>query len=155
MGIRNTFNYKGFDLSFFLNIINGGKDGYLAYNEKPSYVSHSTGNASNLNWFDCYDYWSPSNTDAKFGIAWNSPAMDADILQSRSFVRLQDLSLGYTFSQKTLQKAKIDALRVFFSGKNLLTFTGWDGWDPEMGLGISSTSYPVMKTYALGVEITF
>ena len=33
-----------------------------------------------------------------------------------------------------------------------MTFTGWDGWDPEVGLGIASTAYPVMRTYSLGIE---
>lgn len=155
MGIRNSFAYKGFDLNFFINIINGGKNGYLAYNEKANFLGNSTGNATNQNWFDCYDYWSPSNPNAKFATAWSSPAMDVDQLQSRSFVRLQDLSFGYTFSQKQLQKAKIDSLRLFISGKNLFTLTKWDGWDPEMALGVCSTTYPVMKTYAFGVEITF
>lgn len=154
MGIRNSFSYKGFDFSFFINVINGGKSGYLALNPVSIYYD-TPGNATNLNWFDCYDYWSPSNPGAKFASNWNSPAVKAQRLESRSFVRLQDISLGYSFSPSLLQKAKIDALRLYVSGKNLLTFTSWSGWDPEMGLGINADTYPVMKSVAIGVEITF
>lgn len=155
MGIKNNLTFKGFDFNFFINIINGGKTGYLAYNEKYNQAGNSKGNATNQNWMNCYDYWTPSNPDAKFATAWLSPAIDADQLQSRSFVRLQDISLGYTFSNRLLQKAKIQNLRLYVSGKNLLTFTKWDGWDPEMGLGVCSSAYPVMKTFAFGAEITF
>ena len=154
MGIRNSFSYKGFDLSFFINVINGGKDGYMALNPVSIYYD-TPGNATNLNWFDCYDYWSPSNPGAKFASNWNTPAVKAQRLESRSFARLQDISLGYSFSPSLLQKAKIDALRLYVSGKNLLTFTSWSGWDPEMGLGISADTYPVMKSVAFGLEITF
>ncbi len=155
LGIRNTFTYKGLDFSFFLNIINGGKNGYLAKNEKANFVSGSYGNATNQNFWNCYDYWSPSNTDATFANAWDKPAVEADIYQSRSFVRLQDISLGYTFNDTILKRAKINAFRLFVSAKNLLTFTKWDGWDPEMALGVNDFENPVMKTFAFGAEITF
>lgn len=155
IGIRNSLSFKGFDLNFFFNIINGGRNGYLAYNKKANFVGNSPGNATNQNWMNCYDYWSPSNSNAKFATAWSAPAIDVDIVESRSFARLQDISLGYTFSDKMLRHLKMDALRLYLSGKNLLTFSSWDGWDPEMAIGVCSTAYPVMRSYAFGVEITF
>lgn len=155
MGIKNTLKYKGFDLSFFINIVNGGKNGYMAYNKRPDYIGNSAGNAENNNWYNSYDYWSPRNPDAKYATTWASPAIDAERVQKRSFVRLQDLSLGYTFDFKALRSVGIDNLRLFVSGQNLLTSSKWDGWDPEAGLGISPNSaYPVMRSYSFGINIS-
>lgn len=156
IGIKNMLKYRGFDLSFFINIVNGGKNGYMAYNKRPDYIGNSVGNAENNNWYDCYDYWSPRNPDAKFATAWSSPAIDAERVQQRNFVRLQDLSLGYTFDCKPLKDVGIDNLRLFVSGQNLLTSSKWDGWDPEAGLGVSSNAaYPVMRSYSFGINISF
>ena len=155
LGIKNRFSYKGFDLNLFINVIQGGKKGYMSYNKRPDYIGNSIGNAENQNWTNAYDYWSPRNPNAKFATVWSSPTMEGEIVQQRSFVRLQDASLGYTLEQKFIKKLGIDNLRLFMSGQNLLTFTGWDGWDPEVGLGIASTAYPVMRTYSLGIDITF
>lgn len=154
MGIKNNLKYKNFDLNFFINIVNGGKNGYKAYNSRPDYIGNSMGNAENLNWVNCYDYWSPSNPNAKFATVWSSPAIEGERVQSRNLVRLQDISLGYTFRIKAIQDVGIDNLRLFASAQNLLTFTKWDGWDPEAGLGIASTAYPVMRSFSFGVNIT-
>ena len=76
-------------------------------------------------------------------------------MQNRSFVRLQDVSLSYNFDQRWTKKLGVSNLRLFISGQNLLTFTGWDGWDPEAGIGFTTDSYPVMRTYAFGIDLTF
>lgn len=155
MGIRNQFIWKGFDFNFFINVINGGKNGYMAYNKVPSGLA-TTSNASQGSFMTCYDYWCPSNPDATFAAAWSlDGGTGAQLLQSRSFLRLQDISLGYTFGGNWMQKAGIHNLRAFVSGKNLLTLTKWDGWDPETGDGIGSLKYPTMRTLAFGIDLTF
>lgn len=155
MGIANEFSYKNFDLRFFINLVQGGKKRYRGYNVKPNYLGNSIGNAENQSWINAYDYWSPSNPNATFAIAWVSPKVDADIIQDRSFVRLQDVSLSYTLEKKWINKIGLNDLRLFVSGQNLLTFTKWDGWDPEIGLGATSTDNPVMRTFAFGIDVTF
>lgn len=155
MGISNEFSYKGFELRFFINTIQGGKSGYRSKISKPDYIGKSIGNAENLNWLTAYDYWSPSNPNAKFATAWLSPTVDTNRMQNRSFVRLQDVSLSYNFNQQWTQKFGVNNLRLFVSGQNLLTFTGWDGWDPEAGIGFTTDSHPVMRTFAFGIDLTF
>lgn len=61
LGIKNRFSYKGFDLNLFINVIQGGKKGYMSYNKRPDYIGNSIGNAENQNWTNAYDYWSPRN----------------------------------------------------------------------------------------------
>lgn len=154
IGLKNKLSYRGFELNFFINAIQGGRNGYKAYN-KIDEAYGTTGNAANLNWMNSYEYWSPRNPKATFAAAWAIPPIKAEIVQKRSFVRLQDVSLGYTFDKRLTKRLGIENLRLFMSGQNLLTLTGWDGWDPEANLGISSTAYPVMRTYAFGIDLTF
>jgi hypothetical protein len=54
-----------------------------------------------------------------------------------------------------LQKLDIQNLKVFISGKNLLTITDWQGWDPEAGTGFDADALPVMRNYSLGVNVEF
>jgi hypothetical protein len=68
----------------------------------------------------------------------------------RSFVRIQDASLSYRFSQPLLTKIGIANLQVFVSGKNLVTFTNWLGTNPEI-----NSSYPLSRPITLGVKVGF
>ncbi len=152
MGIMNKLDYKNFSLKFFLNIIEGGKNGYLKYNTRPL---TTPGNLASHNLFNSIDMWSPSNPDAMYAIGWETPAINTDILQSRSFIRLQDISLSYTLSKNFANRIGLERAKVYLSGKNLLTFTNWHGWDPETGQGITSDAYPVMRSYTIGLDISF
>ena len=156
-GIQNTLKYKRFALVFFINSIQGGKDGYKAVNHPTGNVG-TKGNATNANWFDFYDYWSPTRPDAKFTTPWTTSPVSgsARLYQQRNFVRLQDISLSYSLEPKFLKAIGLENLKVYISGKNLLTLTDWDGWDPETGQGITSTSaYPVMKSFCVGLDLSF
>jgi hypothetical protein len=81
--------------------------------------------------------------------------------ESRSFVRLQDISLGYNLPAKILGKIKAQSVNIYVSAKNLATFTDWEGWDPE-GLnangvvqGLILDGRPVLKAFTAGVYITY
>jgi hypothetical protein len=76
-------------------------------------------------------------------------------LQSRTFVRLQDVTLSYTFREPWVKKASISSLKVFATGKNLATFTGWTAGDPELGSTILSGTYPVLTTLSVGINLGF
>ncbi|MFS8618081.1 MAG: hypothetical protein FWJ85_14765, partial [Solitalea sp.] len=76
-------------------------------------------------------------------------------LQSRGFVRVQDVTLSYTFRQPWMQTARISNLRLFLTVKNLGTFTNWYGGDPETGARIRDNVPPVLSTYSLGVNVSF
>jgi hypothetical protein len=81
-------------------------------------------------------------------------------VQSYGFVRLQDLSLSYTFRQPWVKKLQISNLKAFFAAKNLFTITGWDGGDPEIKQTLGDYAkyvygYPLSTTYSLGLNLTF
>ncbi|ODS83058.1 MAG: SusC/RagA family TonB-linked outer membrane protein [Cytophagaceae bacterium SCN 52-12] len=151
-GVQSEMKYKGFVFRFFVNSIQGGKNGYLGGNA-PANVA-STGNFANLNTFN-YDLWSVSNPGGKYAVGWSVPQINPTPYYSRSFVRLQDVSLAYQVNSALVNKIGGRHIKVFASGKNLITLTDWDGWDPETGQGINSDAYPVLKSFSLGIELSF
>ncbi len=160
-GIQNTLYYKNFTLRFFVNSIQGGKNGYLK-NNGPYGMPGTTGTAQNQNWFNFYDYWSVSNPNAKYPVSWISTAIGGNAYYARNFVRLQDVSLAYNLKSSVSQRLGLGGLKIFVSGKNLLTFTKWDGWDPETGQGIRNNAeysgaptMPVMKSLSVGLDVSF
>ena len=70
-------------------------------------------------------------------------------------MRLKTLIVGYTLPKSLTQKVAIDKARIYFSGNDLFEFTAIkDGYDPE-SRGSSSNIYPFMRTYSLGIDLTF
>jgi len=70
-----------------------------------------------------------------------------------SFLRLKTLEAGYTFKGKLLDDLKITNMRIYFSGTNLLTFSKFKLWDPEMGG--NGLGYPVQKVFNIGLNLNF
>ncbi|MCY1719402.1 TonB-dependent receptor [Prolixibacteraceae bacterium Z1-6] len=154
--IQNTLSYKNFTFKMFINSIQGGKDGYLAGNNPWSDGGYSgTENASKHSMFADIDYWTPSNPDAEYKIPGTNGAINPSPYKSRSFIRVQDVSLAYNFNKYQLQRFGIDGAKIYVSGKNLFTLTDWNGWDPETGQGYSTSGVPVMKAVSFGVELSF
>jgi TonB-linked SusC/RagA family outer membrane protein len=150
--IHNNFRYKGFSLKVFLNAVQGGKNGYLA-NCDP-FAAYTPQYISQKGMYEEVDFWTPSNPDAKFRSPSGTSSINPNVYQKRSFVRLQDVILSYDFDPNLLSKTHIAALRLFVSGKNLYTWTKWDGWDPETGSGIGYGGRPVMRHFTMGLELT-
>lgn len=154
-GIQNTLRYKDFALRFFINSVQGGKEGYLKSNH-PYGVATSTGTAQNSNWYNNWEYWSPVNPDADYPQPWIDAQINPVRYLSRSFTRLQDVSLSYNLNPSITEKIGFNSAKIFISGKNLLTFTDWKGWDPETGGGIGNNQgFPLMKAYSIGIDVSF
>lgn len=151
--LLNNFNYKGLSLMVFINSIQGGRDGYLG-NNNPSYFRED--NSIRNNTLVQIDYWSPANPNATFprNISGSRAAIDPQRFFSRSFVRLQDVSLSYNFG-RLMKGIGFQAFNVYISGKNLITWTKWRGWDPETGQGLINDGRPVLRAYTVGVNITY
>lgn len=170
-GIQNTVSYGQFTLRAFINSVQGGKNSYLSANF-PYGNNGTPGNATNSNWFDFTDFWSPRNPGGIHPNPWlPTPAGGREYVQ-RNFVRLQDISLSYSLTDAVAKRIGAANCKLFVSGKNLLTFTKWKGWDPETNttlfpvggpaggiptaLGVTSiNAFPVLKSYSFGLDITF
>lgn len=174
----NTVSYKGFSLMVFINSIQGGKDGYLGNNAR---TYSRDDNAIRNNDLVQVDYWSPSNPNGKYpriisgtqpkitaGVNTNNPGTGQfGMWESRSFIRLQDISLSYNLA-RMIKKIPFQALNLYVSAKNLVTWTNWKGWDPETELAVATNNItqnvvqgltvdgrPVMRAFTIGVNITY
>jgi len=155
--VLNSFDYKSFTLSFFVNSIQGGSNGYLGSNTLSLILNDNNIRYNNIAGID---WWSPSNPNGEYPRSQVSPTFNPGYYKSRSFVRLQDITLNYKFPQPLLKTMHIKNLTVFVSGKNLVTWTNWKGWDPELsndsGLnGLNMGGRPLLKGYSVGLNVTF
>lgn len=159
-GIIFGFNlgaaYKGWDIMAFFQ---GATDvkGYLGI-EAIGAINGDASKPASL-WMDS---WTEDNKGAKYPrvtVASNGvsvPGISSDFwLQNATYLRLKNLQIGYTIPKALLSKVGISKLRLYYSGQNILTFTGFlDGWDPEAPSG-RGNYYPQTKVHSFGMNLTF
>ena len=188
-GWTNSFSYKNFDLNIFLN----GSYGNKVMNYNSIVLTHMnspwTNQLNSVNdraqlvpvdpgkvyedgsmWYDDVTNVRVANPGTKTPRATINDPNDNDRISSRyiedgSYLRIKNITLGYTFPKKLLSKAKIENLRIYCNIQNLYTFTKYSGYDPEIGAstqdatgltyGIDNGRYPSPTTYSIGLNITF
>jgi TonB-linked SusC/RagA family outer membrane protein len=155
--IDNTLTYRNFTLSVFINSIQGGKNHYMADNAQmisPLFYMQQRMNNSAIN-----PYWRPDAPTTNTTGIYNVPLRQSGIYQSRSFVRLQDVSLTYSLGKGMLDKVKLQNAQVYVSSKNPYVWTKWQGWDPEIGWdpdpNNNITDTPLMRNVVAGLRISF
>lgn len=168
-GFVFNFEYKGIDLSgnFFgiegAEIVNGMSlrlldvnDYYNAYEDR-------------LNRFHPENNPNGSQPRVTLSDANNNLRFSDRYVEDGSFLRLKNLQIGYTIPQKLLEKSGIERLRFYVSGQNLLTFTDYRGYDPEigdltqdaasdvqsLGIGVDLGNYPQPRLYYFGLNLNF
>lgn len=189
-GWTNTFRYRNLDLSIFLNGSYGNK--VMNYNSLTLTQMNSTWTnqlqsvvskrarlepidptivyADGSKWFDHIDNVRVKNPGTKIPHTSINDPNDNDRISDRyvedgSFLRIKNITLGYTFPKALLNKAKIENLRVYVNIQNLYTFTKYTGYDPEVGAstqdstgltyGLDNGRYPSPAMYSFGLNITF
>lgn len=189
-GWTNTFRYKNIDLSIFLNGSYGNK--VMNYNSLTLTHMNSTWTnqlqsvvskrarlepidptivyADGSKWYDHIDNVRVKNPGTKVPHTSINDPNDNDRISDRyvedgSFLRIKNITLGYTFPKALLNKAKIENLRVYVNIQNLYTFTKYTGYDPEVGAstqdstgltyGLDNGRYPSPAMYSFGLNITF
>ena len=163
-GLTNTFSFKGFDLSIFFNGVFGNKINFYGVGRFSSANARFEDNQT----VDQLDSWTKETPDAKFPEArlfFNNGAQPSSrFIQDGSFVRLRNVTLSYSLPKSLLNKAKINSVRLFLTGQNLLTFTKYTGWDPEVNAddivtniaqGYDFYTAPQAKTITGGINIGF
>ena len=154
-GVSNSMNYKGFDFNFFIS----GSVGNDLYNVSRYTLENPLGQRNVL--AGLADRWSPTNPSQEYvsGFQGGRLPISDRFLEDGSFVRLKNISLGYTFGKiKGFQKA-----RVYISGNNIFTITEYSGYDPEVNsyggsntaIGIDNLVYPVAKSLLAGIQLSF
>lgn len=153
--ISTTLEYKNWSLFVMVNSIQGGGNNnyYMGNN-----IHGHNPNAPFASWterfsFPAMNYWTPTNPSNTASRINYQPARGHPFLEDRSFIRIQDIILSYSFDQNLINKWNIAGLRLFVSGKNLYTFTNWTGYDPENATTI--TSGPMLRTLTTGLDLRF
>lgn len=150
-------SWKNFDLSFFFQGVNNVK----YYVEGWGVIPFSYGAPPTIDWRDRWTESNHSTSLPRIYFGNNSPSKvthpSSWYLQDASYLRLKNLTIGYTIPEKVLRKIRINNLRLFLSGDNLLTFTNYPGLDPERGPGSGNyfIHYPQNKVYSIGLNIKF
>lgn len=149
-GFTNTFRYKDFHLSIFLQTSQGG----MRPNRDLTYADE----AGRRNIPADFKYWTPENEDNYW------PSLSAyknyrgyQFAEDYSYIRIKDVRLSYITPSSFLDRYGIEGLTIYLAGRNLYTFTDWFGWDPEnnydpRGSGNWRNNYPLVRTISLGLN---
>ena len=153
-GLTNTFTLGQFRLYTLINAIAGGDNFYIGNNFETRSVNR-IGFSTFTERFNVQDvpYWTPDNPTNEYPRLDYNPVFNHPIIESRSFVRIQDITLSYTFKDDLLNKLKISNLKVYGSVKNLYTFTSWSGYNPETASTIRDI--PFLRNYIIGLNLSF
>lgn len=166
-GVNLGFNWNNIDLTTFVQGI-ARRDWYPGNNADKFWGPYSRPYFSFLPRDFEKDVWTPDNRDAYFPLLRGYTALNANndlreandrYLQNAGYMRLKNIVLGYTIPDKLLAKAKIERLRIYFSGENLFYTTQLRTRyiDPEQldGDGTNGRTYPMSKTVSFGLDLTF
>lgn len=186
-GWTNTFRYKNFDLSIFINGSYGNKVMNLTKRNLTTMSSAWSNQHVDLinrarlepidasivytdgsKWYNHVENVRVANPDASLPRAIIGDPNDNDRISDRyvedgSYLRLKNLALGYTFPKKIVKTLGVENLRVYCNIQNLFTITGYDGYDPEIGvstmsvnvMGVDYGRYPSPTTYSFGLNMSF
>ena len=156
-GLTNNFSFKEFDLSIFLQGVQGNE----ILNSTRSVLERSDPSSALLRtvYEGAWRADNPSNNHPSIR-QWRSTNTDSYYIEDGSFVRLKNVSLGYNIP---LQSKTISNARVYISGQNLITFTNYRGYDPEVNsdfnsntnYGVDVFAYPAARTYTIGASLSF
>lgn len=178
-GFNNSFSYKGFDLNIFINGVYGNKVVNMLRKEftNPMNNSGMLKEAVNIARVELIDPSQPTTLSNVYvsnagsaqvqritaANANDNNRMSSRFVEDGSYLRIKNISLGYTFPKKWISKLNIDNLRVYMNIQNAFTFTKYKGYDPEVGAynydvltrGIDNARYPSQRIYTFGLNLSF
>jgi len=157
--LTNTFKFKNWDLLVFIISSYGNE----VYNRTGANVDIGSGFTGA--WAELKDRWTSEHTNTTVHRAEETPAVVISnrYIEDGSYIRLKTLSLGYTLPKKWTSPVKIKSARIYISSQNLLTFTHYKGYDPDVSsngqkainAGNDTSAYPTSKSILGGVNISF
>ena len=178
-GFNNTFTYKGFDMNIFINGVYGNKLVNLFRQDftSPMRNSNLLKEATGIAHVELID---PAQPEEIWNVHVSNPEsatvqrlntadgndnnrMSSRFVEDGSYLRIKNISLGYTFPQKWTRKWHIENLRVYMNIQNAFTFTKYKGYDPEVGAynynvllrGVDYARYPSQRIYTVGLNLSF
>jgi TonB-linked SusC/RagA family outer membrane protein len=161
-GITNTFKIKNFDIMAFFQFTSGN----LIYNNTRAFSEGMNGVFGQTT--GTLNRWTPENPSttvprAVHGDPNNNRRVSDRWIEDGSFIRLKNLSIGYNVPASIARKVSARSIRVYASGQNLITWTGYSGLDPEVStfnitntsIGTDFLTYPQARVFTMGINVGF
>jgi len=165
-GLSNSFKFYNFDASFLFQWAYG----FDILNANKVKFGAASGNYNGLE--SVKDMWTPYNTTTEqattrylnvFGTAPQGNQLDDRFVEDGSYLKLKSITIGYTVPSKYLHRFGLNKVRVYVSGNNLLTWTSYDGYDPNVSVGkygaltpaLDYSAYPSSSSVMGGLNIVF
>jgi TonB-dependent starch-binding outer membrane protein SusC len=150
-GFGTMFSYKNFRFDALFSYVSGN----VIYNNDRNNIENPAYLFDNLSRVMLDEWRTP-------GQITNIPAADnpffsgtSRFVESGDFIRLRNVNLSYSVPASVIERIKIASLRVFVQGQNLLTFTQFRGFDPELSGNLIGSQYPALRTVTFGVNVGF
>ena len=151
--MNNTFGYKNFDLDIFLQGVYGNKifNANNIYQEGMSVAENQTARTLGR--------WNGEGSSnymprAIYGDPNQNNRVSNRYIEDGSYLRIKNITLGYTFPRRLTLPVKLSSLRLYASCQNAFTFTHYSGFDPEVGVnGVDYSVYPVTRTFSIGLNL--
>jgi len=168
-GMTNEWRYKAFDLTMVLQGVQGGEiiNGSFRLLDRFSGEFNSRANALNR-WRSPSDPGDGMTPRAASITTGNNTAFSSRFMYDASFLRVRNVTVGYMLPTTLAQRVRLNNARLYVSGQNLLTFTKYPGWNPEANntggngngesstiLGVDFATYPLSRTFTLGLNASF
>ncbi|WP_242083589.1 SusC/RagA family TonB-linked outer membrane protein [Aestuariivivens sediminis] len=161
-GINSNMSYKGFDLNIFIQGVSGND----VYNRGRALILGRDGRIPFGTSAELRNTWSATNTSGTLPslLATNVQNESSEFIEDGSFLRLKNISLGYTLRDvNALNTIGAESLRLYVSAQNLFTITDYSGLDPEVNnggqddrlAGVDIGALPTPKTFTLGLNLKF
>ena len=157
-GFGASVKWKGFDFSVFFQGV--GNVNFFTNNTYTQPFTASSISLSNVFTDLIGKYWSESNPDpnARYPRLTTSPNPNNSQkstfwMVNGRYMRLKNAEIGYSLPKQVVNKLRIDGLRIYVSGMNLLTFSDFKLWDPDLQTG--AANYPNNRVYNIGVSLIF
>lgn len=152
-GFGTSLSWKGvnigIDFSFALKKYMINYDRYML--ERPKDIGSGYNQTKNV-----LNMWTTPGQVTDIPAATEMVYLDDSFVENASYLRLRNLSISYIFPKRIIKKTRLfESLNVFFVGRNLLTFTGFKGYDPEPESNAVQFNYPNTRQLSVGFEITF
>lgn len=160
--LNNTFGYKGLELSFLIQGVFGNEILNLL---DRNLLGLTDQNNQRVEALDRFTATNPSTTvpRANFSDPNDNRRISDRYIEDGSFVRLRNVTLGYQLQNTFIKKMNLTSAKVYVSGQNLLTFTNYSGYDPEVGSfnqnplinGVDNGRYPSARSLTVGFNANF
>lgn len=168
-GLNLDFSYKSWDFNLYFYGVYGNKILNYIESDLESFQKRGSEGVENVSETYYENRWTPTNPSNKYAQATaNDDQIGNSIpssawIENGSFLKLKNLTIGYTLPTDLLAKASITKLRIYVSSQNLFTITKYSGLDPEIGVqngnatqnGVDNGAYPSSRFYTVGLNVTF